>query len=81
MWHHPDIDKLFCEEIDIGAKLPRTVASGLREHYTLEQMSDRRVLVVCNLPKRNMGKSKFPSLGMVLCAEKSVDGKDTVWVC
>ena len=51
----------------------------MREHYKLEDMSDRRVLVVCNLPKRNMGKSKFPSLGMVLCAQKNVDGKETVW--
>ena len=80
MFHHATIDKLFCEEINLGAKFPRTVASGLRDHYTLEQMQDRRVLVVCNLPKRNMGKGKnrFSSLGMVLCAEKSVDGKATV---
>jgi tRNA-binding EMAP/Myf-like protein len=29
-WPHPESDKLFCEEIDVGEAAPRTVASGLR---------------------------------------------------
>ena len=30
-WEHPEAEKLYCEEIDIGEKEgPRTIASGLR---------------------------------------------------
>merc|ERR1711907_272171 len=78
VWEHPDVEKLFCEEIDLGNGQTRTVASGLRHFYTLEQMSDRKVLVVCNLQKRKMGKNKFPSMGMVLCAQTEVDGEEKV---
>jgi tRNA-binding EMAP/Myf-like protein len=48
-WPHPDAEKLFCEEIDVGEPQARTIASGLREWYSAEQMQGQRVLVVCNL--------------------------------
>lgn len=71
-WNHPDADKLFCEEIDVGDESgPRSIASGLRGHYTLEEMQDRMVLVVCNLKASKM--VGFESQGMVLAA-KSEDG-------
>jgi len=73
VWHHPEADKLFCEEIDLGEEGgPRQIASGLREHYTLEDMLDRKVLVVCNLKAAKI--VGFSSNGMVLAA-KSGDGK------
>ncbi|KAL7543942.1 hypothetical protein ACHAXR_013336 [Thalassiosira sp. AJA248-18] len=73
VWHHPEADKLFCEEIDVGEESgPRQIASGLREHYTLEGMQDRKVLVVCNLKAAKI--VGFSSNGMVLAA-KSDDGK------
>lgn len=65
-WPHPDSDKLWCEEIDVGEAKPRQVASGLRAFYSQEQMTGRRVLVVCNLKPRPM--AGFESQGMVLCA-------------
>ena len=34
VWTHPDADKLYCEEIDIGEDSPRQIASGLRPHFT-----------------------------------------------
>ena len=43
VWLHPEADKLYCEEIDVGEDAPREIASGLREHYTLEQMEGRKV--------------------------------------
>jgi tRNA-binding EMAP/Myf-like protein len=49
VWHHPAAERLFCEEIDVGEGAPRQIASGLREHFTLEQMQGRRVVVVTNL--------------------------------
>jgi tRNA-binding EMAP/Myf-like protein len=74
VWHHETADKLFCEDITFGDSgvEPRQVASGLRAHYTLEQMTGKRVLVVCNLkPAKMVG---FESAGMVLAA-KHEDGR------
>ena len=72
MWNHESADRLYCEEIDVGEGEPRAIASGLREHCTLEEMQRRLVLVVCNLrPAKLAG---FTSNGMVLAA-KSGDGK------
>lgn len=71
VWHHTEADKLFCEEIDVGEENKREIASGLREHYTLEQMDGRKVLVVCNLKAAKI--VGFVSNGMVLAA-KAEDG-------
>lgn len=72
VWNHEEADKLFCEEIDVGEDAPRQIASGLREHYTLEDMQDRLVLVVCNLKAAKI--VGFSSNGMVLAAK----GEDKV---
>jgi hypothetical protein len=65
--------RLFCEEIDLGeSNGPREIASGLREHYTLEEMQGRRLIVVCNLKEAKL--VGFVSKGMVLAA-KSADGR------
>jgi methionine--tRNA ligase beta chain len=73
VWNHETAERLYCEEIDCGAEAGgvRQVVSGLRPYYTLEEMQDRLVVVVCNLKE-----SKFQgvmSFGMVLAA-KSADG-------
>lgn len=52
VWVHPDADKLYCEEIECGEEAPRQIASGLRHHYTLDEMQGRRLLVVSNLKVR-----------------------------
>ena len=50
VWVHPEADKLYCEEIDVGEEEgPRQIASGLRAHYSEEEMLGKRVLVVANL--------------------------------
>lgn len=66
VWNHPEADKLYCEEIDVGEEAPRQIASGLRPHFTLEQMQGQRLLVVANLKAKNL--VRFKSHGMVLCA-------------
>jgi len=72
-WEHEEADKLFCEEIDIGEEEgPRQIASGLRDHYNVDDLEGQRVLVLANLKTRKM--MGFPSHGMVLCAASS-DGK------
>ena len=68
VWYHEEADKLFCEEIDVGEESgPRQIASGLRGHYTLEEMQDMKVLVVCNLKASKI--VGFTSNGMVLAAK------------
>eukprot|EP00525_Craspedostauros_australis_P002855 CAMPEP_0198117154 /NCGR_PEP_ID=MMETSP1442-20131203/16689_1 /TAXON_ID= /ORGANISM="Craspedostauros australis, Strain CCMP3328" /LENGTH=227 /DNA_ID=CAMNT_0043775139 /DNA_START=114 /DNA_END=797 /DNA_ORIENTATION=+ len=72
VWDHPNADKLYCEEINVGEDAPRQIASGLRPHFTLEQMMGQRLLVVSNLKAKNL--VKFKSHGMVLCAAATVEG-------
>lgn len=67
-WKHPDSEKLWCEEIDVGEESGvRQIASGLRAFYpTAEEVQGRKCLVVCNLKPAKLGG--FKSAGMVLCA-------------
>jgi methionyl-tRNA synthetase len=74
VWVHETADKLYCEEIDCGDESAegggggvREIASGLRAHYTLEQMTGMKVLVVCNLKVSKI--VGFASNGMVLAAK------------
>jgi aminoacyl tRNA synthase complex-interacting multifunctional protein 1 len=77
VWDHPDAEKLYCEEINVGEDAPRQIASGLRPHFTEEAMLGRRVLVVNNLKARNL--VGFKSHGMVLCAALTrEDGSELV---
>lgn len=71
VWVHESADKLYCEEIDVGEEQPRQIASGLRHHFTLEQMLGQRLIVISNLKPKNL--VGFKSHGMVLCAAKTVD--------
>jgi methionine--tRNA ligase beta chain len=72
VWHHPETDKLFCEEVDVGEETgPRQIVSGLRGHYELDEMQGKKVLVVCNLKSSKL--VGVDSNGMVLAA-KAEDG-------
>jgi len=74
VWVHEQADKLYCEEIDVGEAAPRQIASGLRPHFTEEQMLGQRLLVVANLKAKNL--VGFKSHGMVLCAAAHNDKYD-----
>lgn len=69
VWPHPEAEKLFCEEIDVGEEQTRQIASGLRPFYQTSELENRRVIVLCNLKKRNL--VGFPSHGMVMCASNA----------
>ena len=73
-WVHESADKLYCEEIDVGEAEPRLIASGLRPHYSLEEMTGRKVIVVCNLKAKNL--VGFKSHGMVLCGAQPLGGAE-----
>ncbi|OQR84558.1 methionyl-tRNA synthetase [Achlya hypogyna] len=66
VWPHPDSDKLFCEEIDVGREAPVQIASGLRPFYTQDALLGRKVLVLLNIKAAKL--AGFKSNGMVLCA-------------
>ncbi|KAK5583658.1 hypothetical protein RB653_005256 [Dictyostelium firmibasis] len=67
---HPNADSLYVEKIDLGEKEgPRTIVSGLVKFIPLDQMLNRKVLVLCNLKPANLKSIK--SFGMVLCASNS----------
>lgn len=66
VWKHPESEKLYCEEINVGEDEPKQIASGLQAFYSLEEMLNRKVLVLLNLKPAKMGG--FKSHGMVLCA-------------
>jgi methionine--tRNA ligase beta chain len=69
VWEHPEAEKLYCEEIDVGEGEARQIASGLRPYMKAEDMEGRRVLVLCNLKERKL--VGFSSHGMVLCASNA----------
>ncbi len=69
VWEHPEADKLYCEEIDVGEDEPRQIASGLKPYMNADDMEGRKVLVLCNLKARKM--LGFESHGMVLCASNA----------
>ncbi len=58
--------KLLHETISIGSKRI-SVLSGIAKFYTPEEMVGKRVIVVCNLPPREM--KGLLSEGMIICAE------------
>jgi aminoacyl tRNA synthase complex-interacting multifunctional protein 1 len=67
VWKHPESDKLYCEEVDIGEDKPRSIASGLQDYIPIEKMENAMVVVWANLKSRKLGG--FASHGMVMCAE------------
>ncbi|MDE6001453.1 MAG: methionine--tRNA ligase subunit beta, partial [Clostridia bacterium] len=58
--------KLLHETVKVGSKT-LSVLSGIANHYTPEEMVGKKVIVVCNLPPREM--KGILSEGMIVCAE------------
>ena len=58
--------KLLHETIKVGSRT-LSVLSGIANYYTPEEMVGKKVIVVCNLPPREM--KGILSEGMIVCAE------------
>lgn len=72
---HPNADKLYLEQIDLGPKKVQIV-SGLADHYTPEQLLGKNVVVVANLaPAKLRGEMSY---GMLLAGTKESGGKKMV---
>ena len=69
---HPESSHLYIEKIDLGEAEPRTILSGLQEHYTVADFTGKMVVVAANLEPRQV--AGIPSCGMVLCASTSGKG-------
>lgn len=64
---HPNADKLIVSTIDIGEAEPRTIVSGIKKWYKLEDLVGKKVIVVKNLAPRKM--RGIESQGMLLAAD------------
>ena len=58
--------KLLCSQVRIGSRV-RQIVSGIKAHYTPEQMVGKKVMVVVNLKPAKL--AGILSEGMLLCAE------------
>ena len=66
---HPDSEKLYVEQIDIGEGRLRTIGSGLQPFCSMEEMLSGLVVVWANLKPRKL--ADLMSEGMVLCASNA----------
>ena len=68
---HPDAEKLFALQVDLGEER-RSICAGLREYLSVQDLEQRKVVVVANLkPAMLRG---VESRGMILASDRS-DGK------
>ena len=68
--------KLLCSQVKIGSQV-RQIVSGIKAHYSAEEMVGKKVMVVTNLKPTKL--AGILSEGMILCAEDA-DGKLSLMV-
>ena len=68
--------KLLCSQVKIGSQV-KQIVSGIKAHYTPEQMVGKKVMVVVNLKPAKL--AGILSEGMLLCAEDA-DGNLSLMV-
>ena len=62
----PKSKKLLCSQVKIGSRV-KQIVSGIKAHYTPEEMVGRKVMVLVNLKPAKL--AGVMSEGMLLCAE------------
>lgn len=72
---HPNADRLFVLNVDLGEE-ERQLVAGIRAHYTPEELVGKQIIVVANLqPATLRGKE---SQGMLLAATDTRTGNVVV---
>ncbi len=71
---HPEADKLYIEQLDLGNGEQRQIVSGLVPYYTEEQLLGKHIIVVYNLKPAKLRGVK--SQGMLLAASSGDEGAD-----
>ena len=72
----PKSKKLLCSQVKIGSQV-RQIVSGIKAHYSAEEMVGKKVMVVTNLKPAKL--AGILSEGMILCAEDA-DGNLSLMV-
>ena len=67
----PKSKKLLCSRVRVGSEV-KQILSGIKQHYTAEEMVGKKVMVLVNLQPRQI--AGMMSEGMLLCAEDA-EGK------
>ena len=67
----PKSKKLLCSKVRVGFQV-RQILSGIKQHYSAEEMVGKKVMVLVNLQPREI--AGMMSEGMLLCAEDA-EGK------
>ena len=62
----PKSKKLLCSQVKIGSQV-KQIVSGIKQHYTAEDMVGKKVMVLVNLKPAKL--AGVLSEGMLLCAE------------
>ncbi|RCK59590.1 tRNA-aminoacylation cofactor ARC1 [Candida viswanathii] len=70
---HDASDKLYVSQVDIGHESQLQICSGLVPFLPIEEMYNRRVVVVTNMKTRKLRGEA--SMGMILAAEKEINDK------
>lgn len=70
---HPNADKLYVVKLDDGTDNGRTICAGLKNYYTIEEMTGKTIVFVSNLKPRPL--RGVTSEGMMLAAD---DGEGNV---
>lgn len=76
--NHPDADKLYVLQLDLGPLGKRQLVAGMRPFYTQEGLLGKRIVVIANLePAKIRGKE---SQGMMLAGEGPKDNVGRLFV-
>jgi len=65
---HPNAEKLYIEKLDFGDEY-RTIVSGIVQHYKIDELLGKKIIVVTNLEPANL--RGVESNGMLLAAEEN----------
>lgn len=72
----PKSKKLLCSKVRVGSEV-KQILSGIKQHYSAEEMVGKKVMVLVNLQPREI--AGMMSEGMLLCAEDA-EGKLSLMV-
>lgn len=64
-------DKLVQLSVDVGEEAPRVLVAGIGKVYTDDQLTDRKIVVLCNLAPKSL--KGIQSQGMLLAAGETAE--------
>ena len=66
-------DKLYKLTLDVGELGQRTICAGIKEHYTKEELQNKKIIIIANLAPRKL--RGIESQGMLLAASTNDHAK------